>query len=733
MSAIGRRRFVLGSAALVGGATVVGCAAPERESQVQSFVLQPEQSLPGQELWFATACAHTSCGNSVVVRTIDGRAKKVEGNPNFPVNQGRLNVRSQAGVQSLYHPDRLQSPKQRRIRLGASSFDDIDWIDALDLLSAKLSDASNVVVITGPISGTRARIAQDFAAAFNGEHLVYETMESAVWRQVTRQALGTDRLPHLDIANAQSILSFGADFLGTWVSPTQYSIGYGEFRQGSGARGRLIQVEPRMSTTGASADSWVYVHPGQEGSLALSIAQVIAAEGLTSNDQWFDIVNSVGGLDALNAYAPDLISDRVGVPVARIQEIAREFAGHQPGLAIAGGPALASANGLDNGLAVMLLNWMVGSVGTAGGLLPNPDSTTGFTPAVGPSTFGDLASRSNAWLEGQRPDVAIVFDADPVYGMPSATRFADALGSIPFVIGIGTLLNDTLGQADLVLPSTHAFEEWGDFEPDPSPGYRVIGYQQPVVNPLLAGRSFGDILLTAWHEVRPNSAPPWETMRDAVQAVAQETHGPTNFETRWIELLRKGGSWKEAYTEPFAGVLDWHINLLAEPSFAGNDLEFPMHLIPFESVALGGGDETANPWLQATPDPLTSATWVTWVEMNPSTASALGVAHGDVVNIQTPHESFESIVYESPAAAPGIIGVPIGQGHTHGGRWRENRGSNVLTSLAPITVAGTGGLAWAATRARVTPTGDFKQLPTIEVIPNSRNDTEEPVVQITDE
>ena len=86
MSAIGRRRFVLGSAALVGGATVVGCAAPERESQVQSFVLQPEQSLPGQELWFATACAHTSCGNSVVVRTIDGRAKKVEGNPNFPVN-----------------------------------------------------------------------------------------------------------------------------------------------------------------------------------------------------------------------------------------------------------------------------------------------------------------------------------------------------------------------------------------------------------------------------------------------------------------------------------------------------------------------------------------------------------------------------------------------------------------------------------------------------------------------
>ena len=99
MSGIARRRFLTGAAALVGGATVVACAAPERESRVQSFVHSPEQTLPGQELWFATACAHSTCGNSVVVRTVDGRAKKVEGTKGFPSTWA--NQRSRTGRRSV--------------------------------------------------------------------------------------------------------------------------------------------------------------------------------------------------------------------------------------------------------------------------------------------------------------------------------------------------------------------------------------------------------------------------------------------------------------------------------------------------------------------------------------------------------------------------------------------------------------------------------------------------------
>ena len=107
MPELGRRHFILGAASAVGSGLIVGCAKPDRESRVQSFVLAPEQALQGEDVWFATADAAAGWGNSVVVRTIDGRAKKVEGNPEFPINRGKAHVRSQAGVQSLYHPDRL--------------------------------------------------------------------------------------------------------------------------------------------------------------------------------------------------------------------------------------------------------------------------------------------------------------------------------------------------------------------------------------------------------------------------------------------------------------------------------------------------------------------------------------------------------------------------------------------------------------------------------------------------
>ena len=735
MNGIGRRGFLAGAAALAGGATVVACAAPDRESQIQSFVNIPEQRLPGQSLWFATASAHGLGGNSVVVRTVDGRAKKVEGNPGFPINRGKIDARGQAGVQSLYHPDRLQTPLRRRGLRGGGDFDEIGWAEALDLLTEKLGAAADFLMITGPLSGTRARIARDVTAGLNGRHMVYEASETTVLRAALKLALGADAIPYFDLAEARSVLSFGADMLGTWVSPVHYGVGYGEMRQGDGRpRGRLIQVEPHMSLTGANADRWVYVKPGQEGALALSIAQVIAAEGLTGDDRWFDVINTVGGLDALNAYAPDQVTGRTGVPVETIQAIAREFAAAQPGFAIVGGPALAQSNGLDAGVAVLLLNWMVGSVGAVGGVRPNPAPPEAIPAPTPPTPFGEWAALADGLRAGEGPDAAFVYDTNPVYGLPPALKFDEALGRIPFVVGMGTFLNETIAHADLVLPATHPFEEWGDFIPEPAAGMSVIGYQQPVITPWTKSRSFGDVLLTLSEELLGEAAPPWTSMREAVRSTATEVFGADDMERKWIELLRDGGSWTHGSTPGrFAGAPDWHINLLAEPAFAGDALKYPLHLVPFESVGIGAGDESVNIWLQATPDPLTTVTWQTWVELNPATARDLGVKRGDIVAVQTSEGEIEAAVYESPVVPPNVVGVPVGRGHTVGGRWREDRGVNVLGVLAPQIVAGADGHAWAATRARVRKTGDFRRLPTLEVIEQPRNDGAEPVVQVTRE
>ena len=732
MSGIARRRFLTGAAALAGGATVVACAAPERESRVQSFVHSPEQTLPGQELWFATACAHSTCGNSVVVRTVDGRAKKVEGTKGFPVNLGKTNVRGQAGVQSLYNPDRLKTPLRRRGTRGDGRFEAIGWPEALDLLMENFGSARNPLVVTGPLSGTRLQVLSPYLANSEGRHLVYEAQDSTTLREAARLVFGYTRLPHFDIANAGAVLSFGADFLGTWLSPVHYSTAYGKFRE-EPKRGRLIQIESHMSLTGANADRWVYVNPGHEGALALSIAQVIAAENLTGDDRWFDPVNAVGGIDALNAYAPELTAARTGVAPDTVREIAHEFADHPPALSIAGGSALAQTNGLDNAAAALLLNRIVGSTGVAGGVQPNPAAPATVPGPAAATPFNQWGELTTALLDGSDTvDAAFFYDVDPVYGLPATMRFTDALDKMSFVVGMGTFLNETLARADLVLPATHPFEEWGDYVADPAPNMEVVGYQQPVVTSWTKARSFGDVMLALTSELFPDAPPPWTTMRDAVRDGAQALIGQEGFDRGWIELLRTGGRWQEGEgREAQADQPDWHINLLAEPVFAGDTTEFDLHLIPFENVAFGAGSESANPWLQATPDPLSTVTWTTWAELNPATAQRLGVKRNDVVHIDTPDGTLRARVYEAPVVPPDVVAVPIGQGREFGSRWSVDRGANVMQTLAAQAVSGSGALAWAATRARVRPTGEHDRLPTLEVIEDPRNDGEAPPVRVT--
>src|SRR6476659_8289501 len=95
---------------------------------------------------------------------------------------------------------------------------------------------------------------------------------------------GASYRPIFDVANATYLLSFGARFLETWHSPVMYSLAFGEFRRSRGkARGKLVQVEPRMSLTGANADEWIPARVGREGLTALAVAQVIVRERIARN------------------------------------------------------------------------------------------------------------------------------------------------------------------------------------------------------------------------------------------------------------------------------------------------------------------------------------------------------------------------------------------------------------------------------------------------------------------
>jgi anaerobic selenocysteine-containing dehydrogenase len=392
------------------------------------------------------------------------------------------------------------------------------------------------------------------------------------------------------------------------------------------------------------------------------------------------------------------------VSTSLIQTIAREFVERQPGLALAGGPSLAQTNGMDNGAAALFLNLVVGNVGKPGGVIPNPSAPANIPFPLPATSFAEWRSYTNVLAAESKPDVTFVYDADPSYGLAGTPTFADALAGSPFVVGMATFMNETVGVADLILPATHPFESWGDFAADPGPGVRVVGYQQPVTVTWTKARSFGDVLLTVAAEVKGEGALPWSSMHEAVRANAEELLGMPGsgpaFEPTWIELLRRGGSWElQSTAEPFASLPDWDAGAMAEPEFVGDPESFEFHLIPFESVAIGTGDESENPWLQSVGDPLTTMTWITWAELNPSTAAALGVGTGDVVAIDVRYGTMEVPVFVSPVTPPDVVAVPVGRGRNFGGRWRIDRGENVFSVIDPAVDAKTGALAWASSRA----------------------------------
>jgi anaerobic selenocysteine-containing dehydrogenase len=143
----------------------------------------------------------------------------------------------------------------------------------------------------------------------------------------------------------------------------------------------------------------------------------------------------------------------------------------------------------------------------------------------------------------------------------------------------------------------------------------------------------------------------------------------------------------------------------AAPEFDGDASEYPFHFLPYSSNAFLDGSLAHLPWLQEMPDPLTSAMWSSWIEINPATAERLGIGTGDLVEVTSAHGTLRSGVVISPGIAPDLVAMPAGQGHRTFTRYASGRGENPVDLLAPMTDAATGALAWAATRVRVTRVG----------------------------
>ncbi len=732
-----RRNFIKISAITAGGVALEGCGHPE----IKLVRFLPEEELtPGIAHWKPSLCRQCSAGCGVWVRLMDGEveivrngergllprklAKKLEGNPEHPVNGGKLCARGQAALQLTYNPDRIRGPLKRTGERGSGQYEEISWEAALTELTARLKALQgkgkdrSPAFLSSPLRGPRRRLADRFLSAFGASgRTEYEFFGEPVLRRASGISFGRYALPAFDLANCNYLISFGADFLGTWLSPVSQADGFGRMIQGrDGRRGKVVQFEARMTPTGGKADEWVPVRPGREGVVALGIAHVLMKEGLRTPASAGQAGRAIEGWSAgLPEFTPERVEEITSVKADRLIRLAGEIASHTPATIMIGGPALAHTNGLFSALAVNALNALVGSLGSPGGLSftpapPLPGLTDGGTGRNSANSIQELAQQI---LTGKPApiEVLLLSDANPVFSSPPGWQIREALDRVPFIASFGMMLDETSALADLILPDHSPLESWQDDVPETGTLQATVSLAAPAMAPLFNTRATADVLLDVARRLGERVAArlPWkdyeEFLKEQLRPLVGRAGGSietNDFNQFWNQALENGGWWettaRSAKTSTGTAVKP---AAYEPPQLDGNEDTYPFHLQPYASQSFIDGRHANIPWLQEMPEVLPTARWGSWVEINPQTAERLGIREGDLLAVASAHGKVEAPALIYPGIAPDMVAMPMGQGHKHLGRYAKDRGVNPAAILAPLTEPETGALAWAATRVQI--------------------------------
>jgi anaerobic selenocysteine-containing dehydrogenase len=691
-------------------ATLSGCgwtSIQDGQETVVSYVTLPDYVIPSIANFFNSTCAQCDAGCNIMMRVREGRALKAEGNPHSPINRGKMCGLGQAGIQSHYNPDRVTSPMLK----GQA----VTWDKAFAEIQNRLNgvQGDEVAFVTGVMSGHAQSLLTSYMNALGSKsRFSYEAISPAVLRSVNKKAYGMS-MPRYRIDKARVVVSFGADFLGAWVSPVYFSQLYAQFRKGNRPEGRgvLVQIEPKMTVTGANADRWIGVRPGTEGILALGLINALGSAGVK-------LPADVAAL--VHDYTPERVGTDTGVPFDQITKLAALLKDRSPSLVLAGDAAEGYAHGSENAMAIAILNHVLGNVGkTVEPAAAVPFAQ--FAPAVG--NRASLIALNDGLAAGKYK-VVFTYGANPVHTAPASLKFGSNFMKAGFKVALAQYMDETAKAADLVLPLDSAMEDWATVVPEYmaapegaySETYAQMSFRQPVMERLYSGkdgsgtRGVCDILFALLKQRKPDTLKDVADFYSFLHAdvlknkVALGGKAGDDDDAFWNETVSKG-------IVPLKGVPG---KLAARPSVAGlslpapvtADATYPLRLIPHVSASIRDGRNANEPWLQESPDPLTTVVWDSWVEIHPKTAEKLGIVEGDIVEIASKSGSVRTQAYLFPGIHPDAISMPVGYGHEAMGRWAKGTGANAFSILDPVFDKQTGELAMNETHVKIAKVGE---------------------------
>ena len=673
---ISRRKFLT----IAGVASVaVGCSAPAPRQKLVPYVEPPTDGIPGTPLFYRTVCRECPAGCGVTARTREGRAVKLEGSPDDPIGSGAICARGQAAIQGLYAPDRYTGPA-RRERGGALAA--VSWDQAIGAVAAAIgasrerSGAPRVRILTRPEpggAGILQRAFMDRLGAPAGSRIVTEPHDPAALRHAGEVLFDRAELPAIDLGAVRHVVSFGAEFLETWLSPVeqtrQFAAGRGTFAD---ERRRLTWIAPRLSLTGASADRWL---------AARAVGDVWVALGLL---HW--LCDPASAVDGLAAEAPQIfarlawldrheVEARSGIGWEAIAALGSDLAQARPSAVLGPGVSSAGPSGSQLAIAIQLINHLLGNIGRSVlyGLDPLEDR---------PAPFAALTALVDEMNAG-RVDVLFVHHADPVGAFPAPLAFEKALAHVPLIVSFASRPDRTTAHAHLVLPDHHTLESFGDV----TPRRGVVQFAQPVMTPYLDTRSASQSLIDVAARLSfPGPALPTEDVAGYFLARVDALAPGASADQR--DDLRARGGLRDPAPPASVTLRVPRSDLLrppVQPAEAGGKA---LDLLTFPTVLRFDGRSSGTPWLDEVPDPISSVSWVTWAELSPRAAARYGLATGDTVTITTPSGAVDLPLRIFEGLHDDAIAIPLG-------------GAEPLALLPADVDPSSGALIWQGTRATV--------------------------------
>ncbi|WP_027184950.1 menaquinone reductase molybdopterin-binding-like subunit QrcB [Desulfovibrio inopinatus] len=645
-------------------------------------------------------------GTSIKVLTVNGNPVTAAGNPDNPLSQGGVSPLGLAECYMMYSPSRIKQPMKKE----GSSFKPISWKDAEALLVEKLKNAGKkIAFVSGDENGTVNEVFSAFTKKLGSENFFIMPCEAHA--ALTGWSLmGGQGQPGFDLENADTVVLLGANAFETWGPSVRNRRAFSKSRPaGQDPASTYVYVGPMSGHTASVCDKRVAAKPGTEGIIALGIAWHLIQAGAKGS------YNGFGEFKALvqNSFTPEKVSAATGVSPETLKELADILSKGKKPLVVVGS---SFGQGLGAGafIAGMCLNMLLNNIGRNGGVIAVPELNAVIADAM---TRTDILKNDFvSYLGGETPDVLMLYNANPVYGLPQASAMEQLIDKVPFKVSFNSFMDETTAMADLVMPSSMTLERCDDVVSPYGVSYFVYNCAEPALSPVFDTKPTADVVLSTASALGINLG--FSSFKDVIAAKIESVckHGcfiakdfmPWDADVAKAKTAQADAATAalaEGYALCVAGSvmqsgLNFGVDVLAK-TIDSKPATADLVVAPVANQRIGT-PVTGIPCQDLTTIPDNQLLGeMYFVDLNQATAGKLGLRQGDAVKLSGTSGDIVARVNIFEGIMDDVVGAPIGFGHSAFDEFSQKKGDNTFKILTASKEPGTGLSVWAGSAVKI--------------------------------